>query len=926
MVFTATALFVATGAMTVPLTMVCGFLAICAPSMLMPLVQALVPSVSPPEQLMQAVALQNLSMMMSTIGGIFLGGVVMQIFGTAAGFWLLVVASCLGLLVVSRAPLPDRLTGAAALADRCATASVSKLGTEPLRSLLATTGVLGIAIATSSLLLPEFARDVLGKESLAASALNVAMSIGMMITSMLLATRWTPSRPGLLLAAFTAVPLGGGLIAIGLSREYVVTALCGFAWGLTGGVAMTLLRTLTQQHTPPELMGRVMGLVAMAQNGVPDHRPAPRGAGRGDERVDRDDRGGRPVLPAGRHHQRAPGRATAPDEPRHWCRACECRRHHRRVLARPRGMRRDPRSGGRGTRLRRIRPAGRIGRLTSAPVSRGLVPMSAPDAVGDTRFMPTASEFRTIAATLDACRDEVVGLATALHSLPTDGALTGPVRTAVGATVGVTLANLRAVDADLAERAAERDIVPPSATPTAMPTGGSSDRMTPTACRLVAPPPGSAMGESVGLDTELARRIADDTTRVADRAGELSAEVGRALAAAELPTGALVLLGEIADECGAAAALPRRDGRRDRDRRPPRVVGRRHLVDDGDASRLGRRGRRSVGRSHRRRRRHRTRSRRVLAPRALMPLERAAWQQTAIPPGCRSFGPGAYYTGGGAVRGPDGRIYPIVVPHVVRGDDHFTIDADLPDHVPSAASLDGRDSGWTVVAYRTGVEQIHADVSGFWQGLSAIAFATGLPSGGHVDDRHLASIEFRLGGRPAFGGTTAANGSGGSVATAAQSIEPHTGPVVDGRVPGRTSTGRPRSMALPNPPASPAVTARSNLTWNAASLVVNGLQGVQVAVSMNDANHRAYEVVFEEHPDGRLRSRVQSFALEPRRDGVLLSAWHLFVADDGRLTQTPARYQAGATVGSGDDDEVVAANPYDSEYTVPVPNPAFEPG
>ncbi|MAT05043.1 MAG: hypothetical protein CL424_08370 [Acidimicrobiaceae bacterium] len=137
-----------------------------------------------------------------------------------------------------------------------------------MRSLLAITGVFGIAIATSSLLLPEFARDVLGKDSLAASALNVAMSIGMMITALLLATRWTPSRPGLVLTFFTAIPLGGGLIAIGLSREYVVTALCGFLWGLSGGIAMTLLRTLTQHHTPPELMGRVMGLVAVAQNGA----------------------------------------------------------------------------------------------------------------------------------------------------------------------------------------------------------------------------------------------------------------------------------------------------------------------------------------------------------------------------------------------------------------------------------------------------------------------------------------------------------------------------------------------------------------------------------------------------------------------------------------------------------------------------------
>ena len=266
--FTLTAVLVETEAMTVPLAMLTGLVAIAAPSMLMPLVQALVPSVSPPEQLMPAVALQNLSMMMSTIGGIFLGGTVMQVFGTAAGFWLLVIASVLGLAVVSRAPLPDRLVGAASARGSVWEGIRIAVGTEPLRSLLAITGVLGVVIATSSLLLPEFARDVLDKDSLAASALNVAMSIGMMITSMVLATRWTPRRPGLVLAIFTAIPIGGGLIAIGLSRVYVVTALCGFAWGLCGGVAMTVLRTLTQQHTPPALMGRVMGLVAMAQNGA----------------------------------------------------------------------------------------------------------------------------------------------------------------------------------------------------------------------------------------------------------------------------------------------------------------------------------------------------------------------------------------------------------------------------------------------------------------------------------------------------------------------------------------------------------------------------------------------------------------------------------------------------------------------------------
>lgn len=266
--FAATGAIVAADAMTVPLAMMCGFVAIAAPAMLIPLIQALVPTVTPPELLMPAVALQNLSMMVATMGGIFVGGAAMQAFGTQAGFWLLTAASAIGCLVVSGSELPSRLVGASVIRGSIREGARIALGTEPLRSLLAITGVMGIAIATSSLLLPEFARDILVRDSLAASGLNVVMSVGMMITSMLLATRWRPARPGWVLAVFAATALGGGLIAIGVSRAYVVTAAACFGWGLSGGIAMTLMRTLMQQHTPPELMGRVMGLAATAQNGA----------------------------------------------------------------------------------------------------------------------------------------------------------------------------------------------------------------------------------------------------------------------------------------------------------------------------------------------------------------------------------------------------------------------------------------------------------------------------------------------------------------------------------------------------------------------------------------------------------------------------------------------------------------------------------
>ena len=62
--------------------------------------------------------------------------------------------------------------------------------------------------------------------------------------------------------------MGTGLVALGLSRMYLLTLFICVCWGLTGGIAMTMLRTLMQTHTPPELMGRVMGLASTAQNGA----------------------------------------------------------------------------------------------------------------------------------------------------------------------------------------------------------------------------------------------------------------------------------------------------------------------------------------------------------------------------------------------------------------------------------------------------------------------------------------------------------------------------------------------------------------------------------------------------------------------------------------------------------------------------------
>ena len=434
------------------------------------------------------------------------------------------------------------------------------------------------------------------------------------------------------------------------------------------------------------------------------------------------------------------------------------------------------------------------------------------------------------------------------------------------------------------------------------------------------------MGDATTIDTVRVRATAELLDRLAARTVDVSSTIETALATAELPRVSATIVRELGDELSALvrvlvafverAELADRFGSAANGEgwfavvRADWIDAERRLwaglADDVGATGLEA-GEFSLAES-------------------IVAIERAQWMRTAVPPGCASFGPDAYYTGGGAVRGPDGRLYPIVVPHVRRGDEHYTIDADIPDGIPTAASLDGQDAGWEVVSYRTGVEQIHADISATWRALLAAAVATGLRPPAFVDDDRLAMIEIRLGGRPRFVGSGSTSGRGGLDATTGQGIQPHTGPVVDGRIGGRTVDGRPRTKPLPTPPASPATIAHANRHINAVSLVVDGLQGARVALSLDDANHRAYEVILEAHPDGRVRARVQTFHLEPRADGVLLAGWHLFVDDRGSLRQSPVKYQTPPNDDAPDPDESVAVNGLDHDYDPKVPNPAFETG
>jgi predicted MFS family arabinose efflux permease len=267
--FAATAVLVPTTFMTVPVALVCAFCTAVPIAGTTPLLQALVPAVVPRDRLLQAVALQNMGMMSSLILGAFLGGGIIALFGVAAGFWVITASSALAAIQFGRTPLPASPTGAGV--DRKGAVREGlrvALGTEPLRSLLGLTFVIGMATAAVTLLLPAVARDVLDVGSFHAGLLNAAMGVGMMLISLVVAARPAPRRPGRVMVTLLVTTLGSGLALLGLSRSYPVSLIIILIWGAIGGVTMALLRTLIQEHTPPALMGRVMGLSALAMQGA----------------------------------------------------------------------------------------------------------------------------------------------------------------------------------------------------------------------------------------------------------------------------------------------------------------------------------------------------------------------------------------------------------------------------------------------------------------------------------------------------------------------------------------------------------------------------------------------------------------------------------------------------------------------------------
>jgi MFS family permease len=110
-------------------------------------------------------------------------------------------------------------------------------------------------------------KDGLGRTAGQAAIPFALMGAGIAVTSVVILRR--PDMKQRSVAFMRAMIAGSTITAcIGLTDSFAVVLVLAFAMGLAGGFFINMNQGLIQSNTPPEVMGRVMGLYTLVAAGV----------------------------------------------------------------------------------------------------------------------------------------------------------------------------------------------------------------------------------------------------------------------------------------------------------------------------------------------------------------------------------------------------------------------------------------------------------------------------------------------------------------------------------------------------------------------------------------------------------------------------------------------------------------------------------
>jgi len=235
----------------------------------MPVFQALVPALVPPQDLMNAISLNSISFNVARVVGPLIGGVVMTTLGVGWCFALNGVGF-LGMVVAGLAlDMPERKLVARARIGSALRAGLDYARRHPLiRALLVLCITMSLFGFPYIVLMPALARDVLHLDANGFTLLFSSVGAGAVVGGLALAFAGDVEHKGLLVVGCSAA-FGLLLIVLANVQSFVaamaVLAVAGFAMI----VCIAALNTLIQVTVAEEMRARVMSMMTVSLFGLP---------------------------------------------------------------------------------------------------------------------------------------------------------------------------------------------------------------------------------------------------------------------------------------------------------------------------------------------------------------------------------------------------------------------------------------------------------------------------------------------------------------------------------------------------------------------------------------------------------------------------------------------------------------------------------
>ncbi len=269
-VMAVTAIVMGDGAGSLSLILVSALFAGIVTSLGTPVRSSLIPALLKGDLLYSGIALNAIALTLSLVLGAVTARAFGDWFGFDGAFWWLVALTGIGTLAL----LPMKSPGVAATGDKMTLREAVRVGLtfvwrEPgIRSLFLLLAVSGLMMTPIMFVtLQAHIKEELGRSAGDAAPMLGLMGVGIALSSVFIMRRGNLEQKSV---KFMRAMLGGTIcmFLMGRTTDYWQVMVLALTMGICGGFFINMNQGLIQSNTPPQMMGRVMGLYALVSAGL----------------------------------------------------------------------------------------------------------------------------------------------------------------------------------------------------------------------------------------------------------------------------------------------------------------------------------------------------------------------------------------------------------------------------------------------------------------------------------------------------------------------------------------------------------------------------------------------------------------------------------------------------------------------------------